>query len=225
MKGNRYATAFFMTRALLTTCGRNIFPAPNSSPTTFIPAISGPWMTSSGVGYFCRASSVSCVDVIDDPLDEGVRQPGFDGSLPPFLFGDGDLSLLLDRFGEIDEPLGRVGTAVEQHVFDMAEQLFVDLFVDGQLRGVDDPHVHAGLNRVIEKCRVHRLADGVVAAQRERHVADAPRDFHQGIALLDDPRGLEEVDGVGIVLFDAGRDGENVRVVNDVAWEESRLLR
>ena len=53
------ATAFFMTRALLTTWGRNIRPAPNRSPTTFIPAISGPSMTSSGRAAARRASSVS----------------------------------------------------------------------------------------------------------------------------------------------------------------------
>ena len=46
--GTRWATAFFMTRALLTTWGRNILPAPNRSPTTFIPSISGPSITSIG---------------------------------------------------------------------------------------------------------------------------------------------------------------------------------
>ena len=57
--GMRTATAFFMTRALLTTWGRNIRPAPNRSPTTFIPAINGPSMTSSGRAATSRASSVS----------------------------------------------------------------------------------------------------------------------------------------------------------------------
>src|SRR5205809_483253 len=38
MNGSKYATAFFITRALFTTCGRNILPAPNRSPTTLIPA-------------------------------------------------------------------------------------------------------------------------------------------------------------------------------------------
>ena len=57
--GTRWATAFFMTRALFTTWGRNILPDPNRSPTTFIPSISGPSMTSIGCGAACRASSVS----------------------------------------------------------------------------------------------------------------------------------------------------------------------
>ncbi|ETH50634.1 homocysteine S-methyltransferase [Bordetella pertussis H973] len=41
MKGIRCATACFITRADFTTCGRNILPAPNRSPTTFMPSISG----------------------------------------------------------------------------------------------------------------------------------------------------------------------------------------
>ena len=57
------ATACFMTRALLTTCGKNILPSPNKSPTTFMPSISGPSITSIGrppSPIICaRSSSVS----------------------------------------------------------------------------------------------------------------------------------------------------------------------
>ena len=54
------ATACFITRADFTTCGRNILPEPNRSPTTFMPAISGPSITSSGRAEAAwRASSVS----------------------------------------------------------------------------------------------------------------------------------------------------------------------
>ena len=57
--GMRYATAFFMTRALFTTCGRNMRPDPKRSPTTFIPSMSGPSMTSSERRARSRASSTS----------------------------------------------------------------------------------------------------------------------------------------------------------------------
>ena len=57
--GTRYATARFITRALFTTCGRNILPSPKRSPTVFIPAISGPSMTCSARLAPARASSVS----------------------------------------------------------------------------------------------------------------------------------------------------------------------
>jgi len=39
---------------------------------------------------------------------------------------------------------------------------------------------------------------------------------HGGHALLDLARRLDEVDGVVVVLLDAGRDGEDVRVEDDV---------
>ena len=49
MNGITTATAFFITRADLITCGRNSFPAPNKSATMFIPVRSGPSMTASDV--------------------------------------------------------------------------------------------------------------------------------------------------------------------------------
>ncbi len=63
MKGIRWATACFITRADLTTWGRNILPWPNRSPTTFMPSMSGPSITLIGRPPLCssswRASSVS----------------------------------------------------------------------------------------------------------------------------------------------------------------------
>ena len=59
IKGNKYATAFFMTRADFTTCGKNIFPLPNKSPTTFIPAIKFTSITSIAFAEFTLASSTS----------------------------------------------------------------------------------------------------------------------------------------------------------------------
>ena len=68
MNGVRYATDFFITRADFTTCGKNILPAPNRSPTTLMPAINGPSMTVSGLPYFFSASSVSALICKSIPL-------------------------------------------------------------------------------------------------------------------------------------------------------------
>ena len=59
MSGCKIATAFFMVRAVFTTCGKNIFPAPNNSPTLFIPSISGPSIISTALGYSLTASAKS----------------------------------------------------------------------------------------------------------------------------------------------------------------------
>ena len=77
----------------------------------------------------------------------------------------------LQLLAEVDEALGRVGAAIEQHVLDELPQLRLDLLVDLEHAGVDDAHVHAGLDGVIEERRVHRLAHVVVAAEAERDVA------------------------------------------------------
>ena len=45
INGIKCATAVFITRADLTTCGKNILPCPNKSPTTFMPSINGPSIT------------------------------------------------------------------------------------------------------------------------------------------------------------------------------------
>ena len=61
IKGCKCPTAFFMTRADFTTWGRNIFPSPNKSPTTFMPSISGPSITCKGLSASRRAASVSSI--------------------------------------------------------------------------------------------------------------------------------------------------------------------
>ena len=57
--GTSQATAFFMTRALFTTWGRNMRPSPKRSPTTFIPSMRGPSMTLRARPSSRRAASVS----------------------------------------------------------------------------------------------------------------------------------------------------------------------
>ena len=75
------------------------------------------------------------------------------------------LALLLDRLGELGEPVGGVGPAVEQHVLDVLEQVLRDFLVDLELAGIDDAHVEPGVDRVVEERGVHRLAHRVVAAE------------------------------------------------------------
>ena len=56
------------------------------------------------------------------------------------------------------------------HIFDPLAQVCGNFLVNRQLTGVDDPHIHARLDRVVEEHRVHRLAHRLVAAERERQV-------------------------------------------------------
>ena len=92
----------------------------------------------------------------------------------------------LDRVRELDEPLGRVGPPVEDDVLDVLEQVLRDVLVDDELAGVDDAHVEAGLDGVEQERGVDRLAHDVVAAERERQVADAAADLARpgSVALI-----------------------------------------
>ena len=116
------------------------------------------------------------------------------------------------------------GAAVQHHVLAGLAQLGVDLVVDRELAGVDDAHVHPGLDGVVEEHRVHRLAHRLVAAERERQVGDAARHMRVRQIRPDPARRLDEGEAVAVVLFDAGRDRENVRVEHDVFRRKAGLF-
>jgi hypothetical protein len=66
------------------------------------------------------------------------------------------------------KPLRRVLAAIQHHVFAGFSQFRGDIVVKRELARVDDAHVHAGFDRVIEKHGVHRLSHRLVAAEGER---------------------------------------------------------
>ena len=116
------------------------------------------------------------LDEVDDAVDERVREALLDRRVAPGEVALALRPLALDARGVLDEALRRVGAAIEDDVLDLLEQLRLDVLVDCELAGVDDAHVEAGRDGVVEERRVHRLADRVVAAEREAEVGDATGD-------------------------------------------------
>src|SRR5579864_6975988 len=216
MYGMRWATACFITRADLTTCGRNMRPLPNRSPTTFMPSISGPSITASGRGALRRASSVSVSMKSVMPWTR-VRQP-----LLHRPFAPGEIGFLLFlavaavAFGERQQALGGVGAAVEHHVLAGLAQFGIEIVIDRHLAGIDDAHIHAGCDGVIEEHRMHRLAHCFVAAERERKIRHAARDVRVRQILPDPARRLDIGDAVAVVLLHAGGHGKDVGIENNV---------
>ena len=166
-------------------------------------------------------------DPVVDPLDEGVDEPVVDRSLPPreVDLAAADAGETADPGGQLGQALGRVGAPGKDDVLDALPKLRIEVVVDRELAGVDDAHVHARGDRVVQEDRVDRLAHGVVAAEAERDVRDPAGDLRAGQLLLDPPRRLDVLDGVPVVLVNAGRDGEDVRVEDDVLGREARRLR
>ncbi len=164
------------------------------------------------------------LDVLDESLDERMRQPLFHGRSSPSEVGFALRRFSLHALGELDQPLGGVRTAVEDHVLDELEQVLRDLFVDGELTGVDDRHVEARADRVVEERRVDRFAHHVVTAKREGEIGDAATHLGSGARPLDDARRLEERVGVFVVLLDPGGDREDVGIEDDVLRRKADLL-
>jgi hypothetical protein len=60
--------------------------------------------------------------------------------------------------------------------------------------------------------------------RNENETLDAARNLRVRQVLLDPARGVDEVDRVVVVFFDAGGDREDVRVEDDVFRREADLL-
>ncbi len=165
------------------------------------------------------------LDEIDDAVDQRVLEAPLHGLLAPGEVGAAPGALAADRLGEGQQALGGVGASIEDHVLGEVPQLRVQLVVDPELARVDDAHVHARGDGVVQERRVHRLADDVVAAEAEAEVRDPAGDLDARAGGLDLADRLEEVDRVARVLLDARPDGEDVGVEDDVLGRHTDLGR
>mmetsp|Transcript_55188 Transcript_55188/g.146427 ORF Transcript_55188/g.146427 Transcript_55188/m.146427 type:complete len:1471 (+) Transcript_55188:155-4567(+) len=180
------------------------------------------------------------LDKLGEALDESVRQPLGDRSLPPRqlvddLGGAAELArilALLLLFGELEQPLHvlAVRRVVEDHLLNVVAHRLRDVVEDGHTAGVDDTHRHALLDRMVEEDRVDRLAQRSQAAETKREVRNATRDFGarqvgvRGVLAAGNPVArFDEVLAVVVVLDEASGDREHVRVENDVPRREVDL--
>ena len=125
------------------------------------------------------------------------------------------------RRGQFEQPLARFRVGVENHVFDALEQLRLDAVVDLQHSGIDDAHIQARLDGVVEEDGMHRFAHGIVAPEGEGQVGDASGSQRSREIPLDPAHRLDEVDAVAGVLGDAGAHRKDVHVKYDVAAREA----
>ena len=164
------------------------------------------------------------LDVVRYALEHGVADPFGERSRAPCV---GDLRLGLGRGAHLlrifGEPFGGVGPAAEDHVLDALEQFGFDLAVYLHHLRVDDAHVHARADGVVEERRVHRFAHGVVAAEGEREVRHAARHLCVRQVFLDPARRVDKGFGVAVVFGNSRRHGQYVGVEDDVFGGESRV--
>ena len=81
-------------------------------------------------------------------------------------YGAAVIVMAFDERGQADTFERKIEVCARTYKI-LTEQVGGNLLVDGEHARIDDTHVHAGLDGVIEKRRVHRLAHRIVAAKRE----------------------------------------------------------
>ena len=183
-------------------------------------------MTRRGASEFDSGFFGVDLDVGVDAADEGVGEAFLDSATAPgfgllLSYGCADI---LQGFAMLYETLCGVGAAVEENIFDEDFKFGLDVLVDLQHAGVDDAHIHAGLNRMEQKGGVHGFADLVVAAKAEGDVGDAAGDLGVGKIGFNPAGGFDKVDSVVIMLVHAGGDGEDVGVEDDVFRRKADLV-
>ena len=125
------------------------------------------------------------LDEIDDAVDQRVLEPPLDGLVAPGEIRSALGGLAGDGLGEAQQALGGVGAAIEDHVLGEVAKLGVELLVHAELAGVDDAHVHARGDGVVQERRVHGLAYDVVAPEAEAQVRDPAGDLDARAGVLD----------------------------------------
>ena len=87
-----------------------------------------------------------------DAVHQRVAQARSHGFLAPFLVDGGAFFFdALEFLRVINEPIGRIRAAIEQHVFHMLEQFRFNLLVHFEHAGIHDAHIQTSLNGVKQK--------------------------------------------------------------------------
>src|SRR3546814_20766316 len=118
-------------------------------------------------------------------------------------------------------PFTALFRSVWNHIRSLRAPFRRDGVIDVGRARVDDAHVHARRDRVVEEHRMHRPAHRLVAAKRKAQVRYAAGDIRMRAADADFLARLDEIDAVIIVLFDARRDGEDYGIEDDVLGREA----
>ena len=95
----------------------------------------------------------------------------------PFVFQAVIARTALGGFGHFNQPFTGVRSAVQHNVFHPLAQHRLQLVVHAHHAGVDDTHVHAGQDSVVQEHGMYRFAHRIVAAKAEGHVGHAAADL------------------------------------------------
>ena len=145
--------------------------------------------------------------------------------MTPFFLALVLFVLFLKMMRQFHQPFRGVFATVKQHVFHPFQQIRINLLIHDNLTGIDDAHIHTGLNGMIQEGRMHGLTNRIVAAQGKRQIAHPSADLYQGKLAFNTTRGLDIIHGIIFMFVHAGGHGKNVGVKNDVFRRKTHFIR
>ena len=80
-------------------------------------------------------------------------------------------------FAISDQAFSGVGAAVEDDILDEIAKFRFDFLVHLEHSGIDDTHVHAGLNGMEEESAVHGFPHRIITSETERNIGDTTTHF------------------------------------------------
>ena len=132
MNGIRCATAFFMTRADFTTCGRNILPEPNRSPThvhaVHERAFDDVQRMLGGEARFFGVFDDVLIVARHQRMAQALASPAAARQARSSLRSRAAAVLVVD--GDLEQALGGIGAAIEDHVLDALAQIVRNVVVN-----------------------------------------------------------------------------------------------
>ena len=175
-----------------------------------------------GAGGILACQFGILVHVIGDAFHQGMFETLFHVPFTPgqilFLGFFGAASPVF--FGQIEQDFGAILSAIKHHVFYGVAKFFGNIRINRQHGRVNNAHVHAIANRVVKEHGMNRFTDSVIAAEGKAHVGNAAGNHGVGQGTLDVRHGFDEVHSVVVVLFNAGGDGKDIGVEDNVFRRE-----
>ena len=124
-------------------------------------------------------------------------------------------------FRNFQQSFRRIIAAIKDHILNTLAQFRLNIIINIELTGIDDRHIKASLDRMIQKYRVHCAAHRFVTAKRERNVGKTAGDMCAGKFFSDPRRRIDKCAPIIIVFFNAGRDRKDIGIKNDILGRKS----
>ena len=123
------------------------------------------------------------------------------------------------------QPLSGIRIPVQNDIFRLLFQVRFNVVIYLQHARIHDTHIQSGIYGMVEKNRVHGLANRIVTPECERQVGDAARSICTRQIRLDPSHSLDEVDSVARVFGNACSDRKDIDIENNILWRDVQSFR